>query len=91
MEHCAIHTYADIISVITSDLEMEEKRLSSEITNGVLGEKTYITRNTSDKNHRNHGTQKNYDNDRIYKTKPMDARIEYMKIVVPASSLFLEY
>lgn len=90
MEHSAIHAYADIISVITSDLKTEEKRLSSEPMNKVL-EKTYITRNTSDKNHWNHGTQENYDNNRVYKTKPMDARIEYMKIVVPASSLFLEY
>ena len=48
MKHSAIHAYANIISVVTSDLKTEEKVEFR--TNGVL-EKTYITGNTSDKNH----------------------------------------
>ena len=31
MEHSAIHAYADIISIVTSDLKTEDKNLSSEL------------------------------------------------------------
>lgn len=81
------------------ELTLRSIALYLEICSWCAGEKfeikgvdnTYISRNISPKNHADHDTQEGRDHERIDQTKPMDAWIENVQIVVPSRSLKSRY
>lgn len=54
---------------------------------GRLTEKTYITRNSPQKDHGHHHTEENNNDKGVDETKPVYPRVEYVEVIVPTSSL----